>query len=55
MNYGFSTLKIDKIYALTAEKNLASIRLLEKLGLRFEKTVRMSDDDPGTALYSSSD
>ena len=34
------------------EDNLASINLLKKLGMDFEKTVKMSDDDPGTVLYS---
>jgi len=45
MEYGRSTLGIS-------EENLASIKMLEKLGMSFERTVKMSDDDPGTALYS---
>jgi RimJ/RimL family protein N-acetyltransferase len=52
MEYGRSKLGIDRIVGLTKEENTASIRLLEKLGMSFEKTVKMSDDDPGTALYS---
>lgn len=52
MEYGRSKLGIDKIVGLTSEKNIASIKALEKLGMSFEKTVKMSDDDPGTALYS---
>lgn len=53
LEYGHTTLGVEAIVGLTSEKNVASIRLLGKLGMTFEKTVTMSDDDPGTALYSS--
>ena len=52
VQYGHSTLGIDKIVGLTSEENLASISLLEKLGMNFERIVKMSADDPGTVLYS---
>ena len=52
MEYGRSTLGIEKIVGLTSEENVASIKTLEKLGMSFERMVKMSDDDPGTALYS---
>lgn len=52
MKYGHSTLGIKKIVGLTSEDNLGSINLLKKLGMDFKKTVKMSDDDPGTNLYS---
>ena len=52
MEYGRSVLGIDKIVGLTSEENVASINALEKLGMSFERMVKMSDDDPGTALYS---
>jgi RimJ/RimL family protein N-acetyltransferase len=52
MEYGRSTLGVDKIVGLTSKDNLASIRLLEKFGMTFERFVKMSDDDPGTVLYS---
>jgi len=52
MEYGRSTLGIEKIVGLTSEENVASIKALEKLGMSFERMVKMSDDDPGTALYS---
>jgi len=52
MEYGRSTLGIDRIVGLTSEENAASIKALEKLGMSFERMVKMSDDDPGTALYS---
>ncbi len=52
LNYGHSTLGVNKIVGLTSEDNLGSINLLKKLGMNFEKTVKMSDDDHGTVLYS---
>jgi len=52
MEYGRSTLGIETIVGLTSKDNLASIKALEKLGMSFEKMVKISDDDPGTALYS---
>jgi RimJ/RimL family protein N-acetyltransferase len=52
MEYGRSSLGLEKIVGLTSEKNVVSIKLLAKLGMSFEKMVKMSDDDEGTALYS---
>jgi len=52
MEYGRSVLGVEKIVGLTAEHNHASIALLGKLGMSFEKMVKMTDDDPGTPLYS---
>ena len=52
MIYGRKELKIGKIVGLTSDDNPASIRVLEKLGMEFERVVKMSDDDPGTVLYS---
>ena len=52
MEYGHAILGIEKIVGLTSEENVASIKALEKLGMSFKKMVKMSDDDPGTVLYS---
>jgi RimJ/RimL family protein N-acetyltransferase len=52
LKYGHSTLGINTIVGLTSEENLASIKVLEKLGMKFERVVKMSDDDPGTVVYS---
>jgi len=52
LKYGRSTLGVDKIVGLTSADNLGSIKLLKKLGMEFEKTVKMADDDPGTVLYA---
>ncbi len=52
IEYGKTTLGVVKISALTSEENHASIALLEQLGMSFERIVKMTDDDPGTVLYS---
>lgn len=52
MDYGRTTLGIKEIVGLTSMENLASIGLLEKFGMTFQGMVKMSDSDPGTALYS---
>jgi RimJ/RimL family protein N-acetyltransferase len=55
VDYARRELGVETIVALTAEHNVASIKLLEKLGFRCEGTVRMTDDDPGTLVYSDSE
>lgn len=52
IEYGYTTLGVAKIVALTSKENQASIALVGRLGMSFERTVKMTDDDPGTALYS---
>jgi RimJ/RimL family protein N-acetyltransferase len=52
LQYGYTTLEVEKIVGLTSEDNFGSINLLKKLGMDFERTVKMSDDDPGTVLYA---
>ena len=52
MGYARTTLGVDRISGLTSSENTASIRLLVKLGMQFDKIIKMSDDDPGTFVYS---
>ena len=49
--YGKDTLGIDRILAITATDNETSGRVLEKIGLHFEKIIKISDDDPGSKLF----
>lgn len=41
MRYGRDVLGLNRIVAITAPENEGSIRVLEKLGLRFEKMVHL--------------
>jgi len=52
IEYGYTTLGVAKIVALTSKNNRSSTALVERLGMSYERTVKMADDDPGTALYS---
>jgi RimJ/RimL family protein N-acetyltransferase len=40
LRYGFETLKLQRIFATADARNLASIRVLQKLGMRHEGTLR---------------
>ena len=37
LNYGFSELGLNEVVGLTAEKNLGSIKILEKLGFKYQE------------------
>lgn len=52
LEYARTTLGLDEVVALTAPHNQASLRIVEKLGMTYRRTVRMNDDDPGTLLYA---
>ena len=40
IDYGFNTLKLERIQASTIKENIASIKLLEKNNFKFEGTLR---------------
>ena len=46
MDYGRRTLGLARIVAVTKADNAGSIRVLEKLGLKFGKMVRLGPDEP---------
>jgi RimJ/RimL family protein N-acetyltransferase len=50
--YGRTQLGVHRIVALTAPKNLRSIALLEKLGLRFEHTIAFPSTSDTSCLYA---
>ena len=53
LEHGRRVLGIGRIVAITVPYNVRSIRVLEKVGLRFEKIIRISGDDEDLALYAS--
>jgi RimJ/RimL family protein N-acetyltransferase len=53
MAYGRNVLGLKRIVAVTAPDNDASIRLLEKLGLKFEAMVRLSEESSEIRLFAS--
>lgn len=52
MEHGRRTLGIGRIIAVVAPDNPRSIRVLTKLGLRFERKVRMKPDEGEIDLYA---
>lgn len=42
---------LKRVVAIVSPENAASNRLLRKLGLRLDKVVHLTADDPGTYLY----
>ena len=52
LEHARSDIKLTRLLAITSPGNVASIGLLEKLGLRLEKVVHLTAEDTGTNLYS---
>ena len=50
--YAREELQIKRLVAVVDPENPASIRLLEKLGMKFEKMVRLSPDDIELKLFA---
>lgn len=50
--YGIDTLGLNRIVAITTQDNHASAKLLEKIGLKFERLVQLSNDAEELRLFS---
>lgn len=50
--YGRTTLKLPRVVALTTPDNERSGRLLEKVGFRFERMVRLDATKPACRLFA---
>ena len=55
MEFARGELGLDRILAITASDNVSSIRLLEKIGLRFDKMIRLAEGEPEIKLFVSDD
>jgi RimJ/RimL family protein N-acetyltransferase len=53
MTYGREVLGLRRIVAITSPDNDPSIRLLEKIGLRFEGMIKLSEDQAEVRLFGS--
>lgn len=54
MTYGRDVLGLGRIVAITSPDNEASARLLEKVGLRYERLIKLADDQSEVRLFVSS-
>lgn len=52
MDFAFSDLGLGRIIAITQPDNITSIKTLEKMGLAFESTTRLGDEDIDLLLYA---
>ena len=53
MAYARDVLGLRRIYAIVNPDNAVSIRVLEKLGLGFERMVSLSPDEPEVRLFTA--
>jgi RimJ/RimL family protein N-acetyltransferase len=52
-NYGMNVLGLKRLLAVTNQDNIGSIKALEKIGLKFDRMVRLSEDGPEIMLFTS--
>ena len=52
MDYAKNTLGLKRILGITTPNNQGSIRILEKIGLKFEQMVNLSEDDVELKLFA---
>jgi RimJ/RimL family protein N-acetyltransferase len=52
MAYGKDVLGLERIVAITAPDNEGSIRVLEKLGLKFDRMIRFSENGDEVKLFA---
>lgn len=51
LTFGIHTLHLERIVALTAPDNFASMRVLEKLGFHFDRMVSWMNPERGSRLF----
>lgn len=53
MSYASNALGLRRVLAITNPDNAGSIRVLEKIGLKFDRLIRLSEDAPEIMLFAS--
>ena len=53
MSYAREKLGLQRVVAVTNSDNRSSIRLLEKMGFKYERMVRLSEDAPEIKLFAA--
>jgi RimJ/RimL family protein N-acetyltransferase len=53
LKYGHRKLHIDRIVAITTSENKQSIKLLNKIGLHFEKMINLPNDNKQLMLFGN--
>ena len=52
-NFAKTSIGLKRLSGITDPKNNASVRVLEKIGLTFNKMIKLSEDDIELSLYST--
>ena len=52
LDYGRRTLNLGRIVAIVNSDNHSSIAVLEKIGLRFERMMRLAENGPELKLFA---
>lgn len=52
IDYGRNTLGLKRVVAITVPDNQGSIRVLEKIGMQFEKMIKMPEDAEEIKLFA---
>jgi RimJ/RimL family protein N-acetyltransferase len=52
VEYARDILRLRRLVAITSTENQSSVRLLEKIGMRFERTIKLFPDKPEVSLYA---
>ncbi len=52
INYGFKVLRFDEIFSFTAEVNIRSIRVMQKIGLKYRKDFGHPALNPSHELFN---
>ncbi len=52
MGYARNAIGLKRVLAITNPDNASSIKVLEKIGLRFEKMIRLSESEPEIKLFA---
>ena len=55
LDHGRRVLKLPRILAITSPDNWGSIKVLEKIGLKFERLMRLTEDSKPVKLFGSAD
>lgn len=53
LHHGRHVLGLTRIVAITSPENLESVRVLERIGLRFERMLRLNEDESEIKLLAS--
>lgn len=52
-SYAMNVLGLKRLLAITNPENIGSIKVLEKIGLKFDRMIRLSEGEPEIKLFAS--